>query len=84
MYRKFLILVVITFGFGVMTIAQTISGSVTDQDGNPLSFSSVYVEEIQKGTSVDFEGKYEIKINTYVIFLLSFSILWRQRWRRCI
>ena len=60
MYRKFLILVVITFGFGVMAIAQTISGSVTDQDGNPLSFSSVYVEEIQKGTSVDFEGKYEI------------------------
>ena len=58
-----------------MSIAQTISVSVTDQDGNPLSFSSVYVEEIQKGTSVDFEGKYEIQINQTGTFNIVFSYI---------
>ena len=60
MVKKFLILAFVAFGFDAVSNAQKISGTVTDTYGNPLSFSSVYVEELQKGTSVDFNGKYEI------------------------
>ena len=84
MYRKFLLLVVIVFGVCVMTIAQTVSGSVTDQDGNPLSFSSVYVEEIQKGTSVDFEGKYDIEIKQTGTFNIVFSYIGYKSEKRTI
>ena len=84
MYKKFLILVFITCGFGLMTIAQTILGSVSDQDGNPLSFSSVYIEEIQKGTSVDFEGNFEIKINQTGTFNIVFSYIGYKSEKRTI
>ena len=84
MCRKFLLIVVISFGFCVMTIAQTVSGFVTDQDGSPLSFSSVYVEEIQKGTSVDFEGKYEIEIKQTGTFNIVFSYIGYKSEKRTI
>ena len=67
-----------------MTIAQTILGSVSDQDGNPLSFSSVYIEEIQKGTSVDFEGNFEIKINQTGTFNIVFSYIGYKSEKRTI
>ena len=74
----------VTFLFGLVSNAQKISGSVTDQDGNPLSFSSVYVEEIQKGTSVDFEGKYEIEINQTGTFNIVFSYIGYKSEKRTI
>ena len=84
MCKKFLILVFISCGLGTVTIAQTISGSVSDQDGSPLSFSSVYIEEIQKGTSVDFEGNYEIKINQTGTFNIVFSYIGYKSEKRTI
>ena len=84
MVKKFWILALVTFLFGLVSNAQKISGSVTDQDGNPLSFSSVYVEEIQKGTSVDFEGKYEIEINQTGTFNIVFSYIGYKSEKRTI
>ncbi len=84
MVKKFLILAFVAFGFDAVSNAQKISGTVTDTYGNPLSFSSVYVEELQKGTSVDFNGKYEIAISQIGTYNITFSYIGYKSEKRTI
>lgn len=47
-----------------------ISGTITDDvNHEPMPDASVYIKEIQKGTTTDFDGKYEISVmpGTYTI-----------------
>ena len=42
--------------------AQTISGSVTDSDGEPLIGASVLVKGTTTGTVTDIDGKFELNV----------------------
>lgn len=43
--------------------AQEITGYVTDTEGDPLPFASVYIEGTSKGTSTNLEGYFSLKID---------------------
>jgi len=40
--------------------AQTVSGTVTDENNQPLPGATVIVQGTTTGTSTDFDGKYQI------------------------
>lgn len=50
--------------FGVSASAQqfTLSGKISDKDGKPVPFASVYVKGTTKGTSANIEGEYSLKL----------------------
>lgn len=39
-----------------------VSGTITDQDGEPLAFASIYIQGTSKGTTSNLEGQYEIQL----------------------
>ena len=43
-------------------LQKTISGSITDKDGNPLPGATIVVVGTDNGTSSDFDGNYEINL----------------------
>ena len=51
-------ILVFTFGFSVQ--AQSVNGTVTDDNGVPLPGATVLVEGTQNGVSTDFDGNYSI------------------------
>lgn len=51
---------------------RSVSGNVTDQNGQPLPGVSVMVKNTQKGTSTDLEGNYEIEAEKGDILEFSF------------
>lgn len=55
------ILLVIIFNSVTTLFAQdlNIKGQVTDQDGNPLVGATIYLQEIKKGTTTNFNGVYQ-------------------------
>ncbi len=40
-----------------------VSGTVTDSDGQPIDGASVVVQGTERGTTTDFDGKYQITVN---------------------
>lgn len=42
--------------------AQTLRGRITDQSGEPVRYSTVYIEELKQGTTSNTKGDYEIKL----------------------
>jgi hypothetical protein len=42
--------------------AQTFSGTVKDQTGAPVAQATVYVEELQQGTSTDADGEFRLRL----------------------
>jgi hypothetical protein len=55
-----LTLVFLLFAIGLN--GQSIKGLVLDQDGNPLSFATIYVKETGSGSISNEQGKYELKL----------------------
>src|SRR5690606_41059533 len=58
----------------VKVFQQTLRGTVTDEQGNPLSGVSVVVKGTTTGTSTDQEGRYEIELHR-ARSVLVFSII---------
>lgn len=52
------------FCFGLKLSCQ-VSGIVTDDNGEALSFASIYVEGTSKGTTSNLEGKFEIELESH-------------------
>ena len=64
MLTKFLkvqLLVVFMISSGVFA-QQVVSGSITDQDGNPLPGATVIIQGTDTGVSTDFDGNYSIQV----------------------
>src|ERR1700684_2789977 len=40
----------------------TLSGKVTDQDGKPVPFASIYIKNTTKGASAKSEGDYSLQL----------------------
>ena len=60
---KFLSLLVVLAAFSLATHAQskTITGRITDQQGQPVPFASIEIKGKRSGTSADAEGNFQIK-----------------------
>ena len=52
------------FLISVQIYAGGIKGSVTNEQGNPIAFSSIYIHELSKGTITGETGKFEISLDT--------------------
>ena len=57
---KFLSSFVLLFAFAFNVQAQSVSGTVTDENGVPLPGATVLVQGTNNGTSTDFDGNYSI------------------------
>ena len=55
----------------VIFAQQTISGIVTDQEGNPLPSVSVIIKNSEKGVSTDFDGNFSIDASEGDVLVLS-------------
>jgi len=42
--------------------AQTIKGKITNQSGEPVQYSTVYIQELRQGTTANVKGDYEIRL----------------------
>ena len=42
--------------------AQILKGKITNQSGNPVQYSTVYIQELRQGTTSNTKGDYEIKL----------------------
>ena len=62
--------------------AQTISGYIRDENGNPVPFANIYIKETAGGASADDHGKYFLTIDpgvyNLVISSLGFQSITRQ------
>lgn len=59
--------------FGAVNAQGTLSGTITDSSGNPIPYATVYIQELQHGTTANAMGKYEIRLadGTYTVFYQS-------------
>jgi len=50
--------------FSVATAySQNVKGIITDVEGNPLPFASVFIKNTGKGTNANSEGAYSLKLS---------------------
>ena len=61
------------FAFGFQVQAQSISGTVTDENGVPLPGATVLVQGTQNGVSTDFDGNYRISVRVGQTLVVSFK-----------
>ena len=60
--KRFLLLFALVGLSSVAFGQRTISGTVTDENGEPLPFANVYVEGTTIGTTTDIDGNYTLKV----------------------
>ncbi|MBT7010065.1 MAG: hypothetical protein HN959_00680, partial [Flavobacteriaceae bacterium] len=60
------------FAFGFQVHAQSISGTVTDENGVPLPGATVLVQGTSNGVSTDFDGNYSINASSGDTLVFSF------------
>jgi len=57
------LLIVITLLLSASSLAaQSLSGSVVDDQGQAIPYANIFVKELQSGTSTDFEGKFYLAL----------------------
>ncbi len=62
--RHFLITLALAFlSFGSLAQSVSVSGTITDQNKNPIPYASVYIKNTTKGTSANSEGKYQLHLS---------------------
>ncbi len=61
--------------------AQTVDGTVTDEDGMPLPGVNIVVKGTSKGTQTDFDGKYNILAKSNDILVFSYVGFVTQEYR---
>ena len=55
-----------------MSAQETISGTITDENGVPLPGATIVVVETNDGTTTDFDGNYSINASEGQTILLSY------------
>ena len=46
----------------LLVSAQMLNGKITNASGNPVPFSTIYIQELRQGTAANAMGNYEIKL----------------------
>jgi len=67
--KKTLITTLFLSAISIPLIAGGVSGQVTDAQGTPLAFATIFVKQTGSGTTTNEEGKYEIRLEpgTYTL-----------------
>lgn len=65
----------ILFAFVSISTGQSVSGTVTDEKGNPLIGANVYVEDTFIGTTTNLDGEYFLETNLEFPFTLVVSYI---------
>ena len=75
--KFYFFLVVIIISSATSLLAQNVSlkGRVTDQDGEPLVGATIYLQEVKKGTTANFNGMYQFSNLTSGNYTLSVSFI---------
>lgn len=71
MLKNYIVLSILIFGFSNLLSAQ-VSGTVSDDSGQPLPGVSVVVKDTATGTTTNFDGKYTINANNGDILVFSY------------
>ena len=71
-FLRFLSSFLLVFAFGFSMQAQSISGTVSDENGVPLPGATVLVEGTSNGVSTDFDGNYSINASSGDTLVFSF------------
>ncbi|MFD0864144.1 TonB-dependent receptor domain-containing protein [Sungkyunkwania multivorans] len=74
MARPTIAIIAMLFGALFCTWAQTktVTGTVTDEDNQPLPTVSVVVKNTTRGTTTDFDGNYSIDVSEGEVFVFSY------------
>ncbi len=59
-YSIFLSIVAVLFSFNLQAQQGTIQGTVTDEDGNPIAFANVFIEDTFIGAAAKSDGTYSV------------------------
>ena len=72
MIKNYLMLFMLLFGAANLTVAQQVTGTVTDDSSQPLPGVSVIIKGTTTGTTTDFDGNYSIAANDGDILVFSY------------
>ncbi|TFH39429.1 MAG: carboxypeptidase-like regulatory domain-containing protein [Bacteroidia bacterium] len=72
-YKKSLLAIFFIVSAVINLSGQILKGKITNSEGNPVPFATVYISEIKHGTTANIKGEYLINLNpgTYTIFFQS-------------
>ena len=73
MKRFFILYISILLLTEASAVAQSLSGRITDDNGDPVPYATVYINELRHGTTSNIKGEYLINLNpgSYTIFFQS-------------
>jgi len=61
--QRNIFLLSVFIGFSTILSGQVFKGSITDSDGKPIPFSTVYIKEAAFGTAANQDGQFELKLS---------------------
>ncbi len=73
--KKLLLIAFAMFSSVIMLSQTTVSGTVTDANGEPLPGANIKVEKKAVGTTTDFDGKFTLRVSDTPPFNLEISML---------
>lgn len=59
----------------LLSIGQEIKGKIHNTEGKPIAYATIYVEELQTGTSANQNGEYAIRVNPNTTVSITFRAL---------
>lgn len=71
--KKALVTIYILLIIILSTEAQSLKGTISNIEGEPIRYATVYINELKHGTTANIKGEYEIKLKpgTYTVFYQS-------------
>lgn len=60
--KNAIMILLVVFAGGFLSHAQVLKGRITSQSGDPIPYSTVYIQELKQGTTTNTKGDYEIRL----------------------
>ena len=60
--KHFPLIILIILCTSILLDAQILKGKITNQTGDPIQYSTIYIQELRQGTTSNTKGDYEIKL----------------------
>ena len=79
--KKVFFFTAFVLGNFILTFAQnSVSGSITDESGEPLVGVNIVEKGTTNGTTTDFDGKYQISVMDNATLVFSYIVRWNDAW----